>query len=110
MILLSANPFGSHKIVVRVEPQDLGLLAALVHENFFDLSCVACAKRYKSDVLLLVVYLALGAAEDTRCLKYFTGVHIPPFARMRLRTTARAGCGWHGLTSATLRLYHGRYG
>ena len=64
-ILFSAIPIGDHKIVVRVEPQDLGLLAALVHENCFELSCVACAKLYKSDVLLLVVCLAPGAAEDT---------------------------------------------
>ena len=55
--LFSSSSIGEHKVVEKVEPDNLLNLAFQVHENCFGLAFVAAAKLYRSDELLPAVLL-----------------------------------------------------
>ena len=54
--LFADGQLGKHKLVTKVAPHDILLLAAELHETYRSLG-VAAAKLYMSDDLLLVLYV-----------------------------------------------------
>ena len=60
---------GTYKVIARVEPRDVVLVAAQIHDNCANMRAVSGAKLYLSTDLLVVVYLSaefVRRADDVR--------------------------------------------
>ena len=70
----------THKMVMKIDSyDDLVLLAMDIHATCSALSCVAGAKLYNSEDLLLVLYLTEGEEDDMQIEEAIESFNVVPF-------------------------------
>ena len=104
--LFADGQLGKHKLVTKVAPHNILLLAAELHETCSSLG-VAAAKLDISDDLLLVLYVEEGAdySHIGEALDYFEFLSFQPYAAIG-KDEASVWLAWSSISNSPAVPFH----